>query len=111
MKELIEQALSGLNIPLYYVKRPQSCTYCIVYNYVETPLAGADGEEVLTRYSVVFNLITTSNINRDVELIKKALKESNFKKITINSPTMADNTDFYQVTMQYNKIINSERND
>ncbi len=105
MGEIIENALSEIDIPCYYLKRPKGEYSCIIYSYKEYTGAKSDNQEENTKYDIYLNFITKDNINRDIDKIKNALKKAKFNKVVINPPLPmeGDNSDFYQITMNYTK--------
>ena len=99
MKFLIENALKETGLDYFYLKRAREKFPCIVYQYHEYPNALGDNTEESTRYVIKKDLTATTN------LVKQILKKHGFGKIVINAPIMFDETDYYQITMQYVKTI------
>ena len=103
MKKLIEVALRDTGLDYFYIKRARNVFPCIVYTYNELPHALGDNTEESTRYDIYFNLIIKKDLTDTTKLVKDILKNHGFMKVIINAPIMFEDTDYYQITMQYVK--------
>ncbi|MGL4617102.1 MAG: hypothetical protein ACRCUM_02590 [Mycoplasmoidaceae bacterium] len=108
MNELLKNIFNKINIPSFYAIRPEECTYCIIYFFNEFTGAISDLKEERTKFDIYINFITDKeNINKDINIIKKALEDNNFYKVKINAPIKFEDLDFFQITMNYEKSINN----
>lgn len=105
MNTLLEQVLSETDIDFYFLERPVDVFPCIVYTYNEYMNTMGDNKEESTRYDIYLNLYVKENIFDTIEKIKDVMNEHYFKKNIINAPVKFDNTDYYQVTFSYSKIL------
>ena len=103
MKVLIENALKETGLDYFYLKRAREKFPCIVYQYHEYPNALGDNTEESTSYERYFNLIIKKDLTTTTNLVKQILKKHGFGKVVINAPIMFEDTDYYQITMQYVK--------
>ena len=110
INEKIEEALKDIKLPKNYLKRKKDETECIVYNYIENPLGYGDMKEFSTKYTVLINLYTKGNVEKNRKLVKKAMLDSGFKKIVIPSPVCTNGV--YNTAMQFKiGLINKEDDD
>lgn len=105
MNELIEKVLEPIGITVNYLERVEGVFPQIVYNFKEYPNANGDNKEETNKYDIYFNLYIEDEITHIVKKIKDVLKEAKFIKIVINSPIKFERVNYYQVTMNYKKIM------
>lgn len=110
IKQALEEFKSNTNIPYYYLERSKNSTNCLVYSFIEYPNVSSDGYEEQTEYDIYFNLILNTDLDKNTKILKEILKKYGFKKVVINNPykTEENGSLFYQITMNYKKIIESE---
>ncbi len=97
---LIEETFKDFKLPFYYIKRPNSITECIVYTYIENPALIADMEEKATKYTILFNIYCTKEIEKNKKLVKDLLTRNGFKKKIIVGTILEENNS-YNTAMQY----------
>ena len=73
MYELVKNALSSLNMTLYQYTRLENKAPCIVMNYITSPELYSDNTLKGTTYTVMLNVISTSNIQKTNEEILKTV--------------------------------------
>lgn len=104
---LIEEALKEVQLKKSYLIRPTNLSECIVYNYIEKPNQYGDLKEVSTKYTVLLNLYTKDKVERYREIVKKAMLDKGFKKITIPPPVYSSG--IFNTAMQFKiSLINTE---
>lgn len=104
----IKELSSDLNIPIYYIKRPQGATNCIIYTYTEVPGLIGDMLELGTRYTILFNVYCKSDIEKTKKQVKKVLEQYGFKKKIILGTILEDNG-IYNTAMQYTISLKSNQ--
>lgn len=104
----IKELSSDLNIPIYYIKRPQGATNCIIYTYIETPALTGDMLELGTRYTILFNVYCKSDIEKTKKKVKQVLEQHGFKKKIILGTILEEN-DIYNTAMQYTISLKSNQ--
>ena len=104
----IKELSSDLNIPIYYIKRPQGATNCIIYTYTEVPSLIGDMLELGTRYTILFNIYCKSDIEKTKKQVKKVLEQCGFKKKIILG-TIVEENDIYNTAMQYTISLKSNQ--
>lgn len=97
--EKIKELKGDLEIECYYISRPSNISTCLVYTYTEVPSLIGDMEEIGTRYTILFNLYCTKNVEKTKELVKKTLAEHGFKKKNIIGTIKENNV--YNTALQY----------
>ena len=103
ISEKIEEMAENLNIPCYFIKRPEENEDCIVYTYTEVPSLIGDNKEYGTKYTVLFNLYCKENIEDNKKQLKNALESHGFLKKMILG-TILEKNEMYNTAFQY--IIN-----
>lgn len=96
----IKELSSDLNIPIYYIKRPQGNNDCIIYTYTEVPKLIGDMIELGTKYTILFNVYCKSDIEKTKKQVKKVLEQHGFKKKIILG-TIVEENDIYNTAFQY----------
>ncbi|CAG9702597.1 conserved hypothetical protein [Clostridium neonatale] len=104
----IRELSSDLNIPIYYIKRPQGATNCIIYTYTEIPTLTGDMLELGTRYTILFNVYCKSDIEKTRKNVKQVLEQHGFKKKIILGTILEEN-DIYNTAMQYTISLKSNQ--
>ena len=84
MYELVKNALNSLNITLYQYTRLENKAPCIVMNYITSPELYSDNTLKGTTYTVMLNVISTSNIQGTNEKVLKLMRNNGFKGGRIN---------------------------
>ena len=79
MYELVKNALSSLNMTLYQYTRLENKAPCIVMNYITSPELYSDNILKGTTYTVMLNVISTSNIQKTNEEILKLMRSCGFR--------------------------------
>lgn len=103
MNKIIQNALSKQDIPFYYVERPVGEFPSVVFYYNEYVKDRADNKVESLKYDCYFNLYIKSDLSKNTKKIVKALEDSGFIKIVVNSPVKFDDLDYYQITMNFIK--------
>lgn len=104
----IKELSSDLNIPIYYIKRPQEVTNCIIYTYTEVPTLTGDMLELGTKYTILFNVYCKSDIEKTKRKIKQVLEQHGFKKKIILGTILEENN-IYNTAMQYTISLKSNQ--
>ena len=104
----IRELSSDLNIPIYYIKRPQGATNCIIYTYTEIPTLTGDMLELGTRYTILFNVYCKSDIEKTRKNVNQVLEQHGFKKKIILGTILEEN-DIYNTAMQYTISLKSNQ--
>lgn len=105
MNELIENTLLPLGIDINYLERVGDKFPQIVYSFNEYTNSSGDNKEETLRYDIYLNLYIEENINATVKKIKEALSKANFIKLVVNNPIKFEGVNYYQITMNYKKVI------
>ncbi|WP_294173945.1 hypothetical protein [uncultured Clostridium sp.] len=108
MNELIENTLAPLGLTVNYLEREDKIFPQVVYYFKEYSNACGDNKVETDKYDIYFNLYIKKNISSTIKNIKKALGDNKFIKIVVNPPEKFKGLDYYQVTMNYKKIMISE---
>lgn len=104
----IKELSSDLNIPIYYIKRPQGATNCIIYTYTEVPSLIGDMLELGTRYTILFNVYSKADIEKTKKQVKQVLEQHGFKKKLILGTILEDNG-IYNTAFQYTITLKSNQ--
>ena len=109
MKELIENTLKSVGIEVNYLERIGDEYPQLVYTFNEYPNSSGDNREETALYDIYLNLYIESGIESDIDStvnkIKSELEKAHFKKVAINSPIKFEEVNYYQITMNYKKIM------
>lgn len=105
MKELIENTLKSVGIEVNFLERVGNEYPQLVYTFNEYPNSSGDNREETALYDIYLNLYIESDIDRTVNKIKSELEKAHFKKVAINSPIKFEGVNYYQITMNYKKIM------
>lgn len=100
---LINNALNGVGLPNFYIKREDETIECIVYNYIETPNGYGDMKEMSTRYIVLLNVYCKSKLEATKKKVKEAMLNAGFKKVII--PKTVLENEIYNTAMQFKIAI------
>lgn len=102
--ELIKNALKDVGLPIYFIKRNDETSECIVYNYIEAPNGYGDMKESSTKYTVLLNVYCKSKIEATKKKVKEAMLNVGFKK-SIIAGTVQEKNDLYNTAMQFKIAI------
>ena len=105
MKELIENTLKSVGIEVNYLERIGDEYPQLVYTFNEYPNSSGDNREETALYDIYLNLYIEGDIDSTVNKIKSELEKAHFKKVAINSPIKFEGVNYYQITMNYKKIM------
>ena len=109
MKELIENTLKSVGIEVNYLERVGDEYPQLVYTFNEYPNSSGDNREETALYDIYLNLYIESGIESDIDStvnkIKSELEKAHFKKVAINTPIKFEGVNYYQITMNYKKIM------
>lgn len=105
MKDLIENTLKSVGIEVNFLERVGNEYPQLVYTFNEYPNSSGDNREETALYDIYLNLYIESDIDGTVNKIKSELEKAHFKKVVINSPIKLEGINYYQVTMNYKKIM------
>lgn len=103
----IKELSSDLNIPIYYIKRPQGNNDCIIYTYTEVPKLIGDMIELGTKYTILFNIYCKSDIEKTKKQVKQVLEQHGFKKKLILGTILEDNG-VYNTAFQYSISLKND---
>lgn len=78
MLELLRETLENI-LPSYFVTRGDNNPDCIVYNYISKPSYYADNALKGTEYTVLINIICTSNVESYKKQVVNLLLDVGFK--------------------------------
>ncbi len=105
---LIQNALSNVGLPNFYIKREDETKECIVYNYIETPNSYGDMKESSTKYTVLLNVYCKTKIEATKKKVKEDMLNSGFKKVVIPNAVLEKNA-IYNTAMQFKiGIVNQD---
>lgn len=102
--ELIKNALKDVGLPIYFIKRNDETSECIVYNYIEMPNSYGDMKESSTKYTVLLNVYCKSKIETNKKKVKELMLNAGFKKVIIPGTLQEDNG-LYNTAMQFKIAI------
>lgn len=100
INEKIKLSLSTLDIPSYFITRGENKAPCIVFNYNESPKSFADDEESITSYTVLLNLYTLSQIEKNKKDVLDIMRINGFIRTSIQS-TLLDDTGYFNTPMLF----------
>ncbi|MFT8349469.1 hypothetical protein [Clostridium saccharoperbutylacetonicum] len=100
ISDLIKNALKDVGLPVYFLKRNDETSECIIYNYIETPNGYGDMKESSTKYTVLLNLYCKTKIEANKKKVKNAMLNAGFKKITIAGTVLEQNS-LYNTALQF----------
>lgn len=101
MVKFIGDSLAQTGLKVSYIKRTDDTKEAVVFNYIEMPLKYGDLKEIATQYTVLINVYSKiNNIGVHADLVKKAMEDSGFKKITITNPIEGKNN-IYNTAIKY----------
>lgn len=103
----IKELSNDLDIPIYYIKRPQGNNDCIIYTYTEVPKLIGDMIELGTRYTILFNVYCKSDIEKTKKKVKQVLEQHGFKKKLILGTVLEDNN-IYNTAFQYSISLKND---
>lgn len=78
MLELLRETLENI-LPSYFITRGDNNPDCIVYNYISKPVCYADNDLKGTEYTILINIICTSNVENYKKQVINALLNAKFK--------------------------------
>ena len=106
VNKLIEQALSGLGIPCYSITRGTNNVECIVYNYTSNPGRYADNTLKGTKYIILLNIYSKTNVETTKKNVLEAMRNAGFKggqvqNTVVENPTIG----LFNTPIRFNAYI------
>lgn len=108
MEKFLANIFRTLPFKCYLTHRLNNDCNCMVYDFLESPNSLCDDEEELTTYTIIIRLYGNANeIIERKNLLKKLLKENDFKKVTIPAQIYDKDLKIYQQALQYTITIDT----
>ena len=106
MNELIAQALSNLGILCYAITRRANNVECIVYNYTSIPNQYADNTLKDTKYTILINVYSKTNIEITKKNVLIAMRNAGFQGGQVQKTLVEDSSiGLYNTPIMFNGHI------
>lgn len=80
INKIIKNALSDINLPIYYIQAGSEKKNFIVYNYIDNDFAFSNNKNEMKKYNVIINLCCEGSFLQYRDQIIEKLKNKGFIK-------------------------------